>query len=95
MVHISTNYCITEQQTTEINKLITVPILFLQSGHLAFAKKSIRATAAMVSTARYNGVDPLETSNEQVPKVNQDSWCFFANLDISLYIHFLVDLPRV
>ena len=38
MVHISTNYFIIEQQTTAINKLITVLILFLQSGHLAFAK---------------------------------------------------------
>ena len=38
MVHISTNYGIIKQQTTEINKLITVPILFLQSGHLVFAK---------------------------------------------------------
>ena len=28
-----TNYCIIEQQTTVLNKLITVPILFLQSGH--------------------------------------------------------------
>ena len=42
MVHISTNCCITEQQTTAINKLIAVPILFLQSGHLAFASKAYR-----------------------------------------------------
>ena len=49
----------------------------------------------MVSTAWYNGVDLLETSNEQVPKVNQDSWRFFANLDFSLYIHLQADLPRV
>ena len=49
----------------------------------------------MVSTAWYNGVDPLEMSDKLVPKVDQDSWRFFANLDISLYIHLLVDLPRV
>ena len=41
-----------------------------------------------------NGVDPLETSDDRVPKVNRDSRRFFANLDISLYIHLLVDFPR-
>ena len=50
----------------------------------------------MASTAWYNGADPLETSDERVPKVNQDYWRFFANLDIKLlYIHLLADLPRV
>ena len=54
----------------------------------------------MTSTAWYNGVDPLETSDERVPKVKRDSWrffffFFFANLDISLYIHLLADLSRV
>ena len=58
MVHVSTNCCITEQQTIAIDKIITVPILFLQSGHVAFAKYSIRATAAMASIAWYNGVNP-------------------------------------
>ena len=48
----------------------------------------------MASTAWYNGVDPLETSDERVPKVNRDYWRFFANLDILLYIHLLADLPR-
>ena len=38
MMLISINCCIVELQTTEINKLITVSILFLLSGHLAFAK---------------------------------------------------------
>ena len=38
MVLISINCCIIEQQTTAINTLITVPIHFLQSGHLTFAK---------------------------------------------------------
>ena len=77
--------------TTAINTLITVPIHFLQSGHFAkIAKQIIRATSAMASTAWYNGADPLETSDERVPKVNQDYWCFFANLDIKLlYIHLL------
>ena len=37
MVLISTKCCIIEQQTTAINTLITAPIRFLQSGHLAFA----------------------------------------------------------
>ena len=45
----------------------------------------------MASTAWDNGDDPFETSDEQVPKVNRDSWRFFANLDISLYIHLLAD----
>ena len=53
----------------------------------------------MVSTAWYNGVDPLEMFDERVPKVNRDYWhfffFFFANLDILLYIHLLADLPRV
>ena len=69
MVYILTNCCITEQQTTAINKLIIVSILFLQSGHLAFAKLSILATAAMASTACNNGFDPLEPSDERVLKV--------------------------
>ena len=90
MVNISTNCCIINQHTTAINKLITVHIFFLQSGHLIFAN-----CKAMASTAWYNGVDPLETSDERVPKVNRDSWRFFANSDISLYIHLLADLPRV
>ena len=81
VVHISSNCFTTEPQTTATNKLITVPILFLQSGHLAFA--------AVASTAWYNGVDPLETSDERVPKVNRDSRHFFANLNTSLYIHLL------
>ena len=38
MVHISTNCCITELQTTVINKLTSVLILFLQFGHRALAK---------------------------------------------------------
>ena len=41
MVHISTNCCITEKQTTAINTLITIPIFF-QSGHLALAKVYVR-----------------------------------------------------
>ena len=49
----------------------------------------------MASTASYNGVDPLETSDEWVPKVNLDYWRFFANVDILLYMHLLADLPRV
>ena len=49
----------------------------------------------MASTAWYNGVDPLETSDEKVPNVIRDSWCFFADSDISLYIYLLADLPRV
>ena len=51
MVHISTIFCINELQTTVINKLISVPILFLQSGRRAFAKKSIWAATAMASIA--------------------------------------------
>ena len=49
----------------------------------------------MASTAWYNGVDPLETSDQWVPKVSRDYWRFFANLDILLYIHLLADHPRV
>ena len=95
MVHISANCCIIEQKTIAINKLFTVFILCLQSRRLAFAKQSIRATTAMAPTAWYNGIDHLETSDERIPKVNRDSWRFFANLDILLYINLLADLLRV
>ena len=47
--------------------------------------------SAMALTAWYNGVDPLEMSDEQIPKVNRDYWHFFANLDILLYIHLLAE----
>ena len=40
-------------------------------------------------------IDPFETTDERVPKVNRDSWRFFTNLGISRYIHLLAELPRV
>ena len=48
----------------------------------------------MASTTWYNGVDPFEMSDERVPKVNRESCHFYANLDISLYIHLLANLQE-
>ena len=94
MVHISTNGCIIEQQTTAVNKVNHCPYTFSSIWPSCFCK--VKHTGDSCNgTAWYNGVDLLETSGEGVPKVDQDSWRFFANLDISLYVHLLTDLPRV
>ena len=89
MVHISINGCIIEQQTTAINKVNHCPYTFSSIWPSCFCK--VEHTAAMASTAWYNDVDLLETSGKRVPKVDRDSWRFFANLDV----HLLADLPRV
>ena len=94
MVHISINCCITQQQTTAINKLITVPILFLQSAHLAFQSKAYgqqlqwrRPLGTVVSIPYKRPMIGYRKSIE-IPGVS-------LHLDIQLYIHLLADLPRI